>query len=138
MHCRAVRLAGVAILLVCLCASLGLLAGCGSSEPHLPHVTVVASFGPKPREATINLQSSGSGAGVAAIVLTHPNGHREEIGEAVLENGLSTGNGSQLPPGRYDYTVYAIAKASVPKAPMFPAGARIPANIIASGMFVIR
>jgi len=138
MRSAAVRVAAVTVLLVCGCTLPGWLAACGSSGPHLPHVTVGLSLGPKPHQATISLQSSGSGAGVAAIVLTYPNGHRREIGEAVVENGLSTGNGpDQLPPGRYEYTVYAIATSSVPKAPLFPASARVDKNIIGSGSFVI-
>ena len=138
MRSAAARVAVVSILLVCGCALPGLLAACGSSGPHLPHVTVGVSVGPKPHEATISLQSTGRGTGVAAIVLTYPNGHRREIGQAVVEDGLGTGNGpGQLPPGRYEYTVYAIATASAPKAPIFPANARVDKNIMATGAFVI-
>ena len=138
MHSTAVRRLGIALLIACACSPFWLLTACGSSEPHLPHVKVDVSFGPKPREATIRLQYSGSGAGVAAIVLTHPNGHRDEMGQSVIQNGVGAGFGRQLPRGLYEYTVYAVAEASVPDAPMFPAGARVRKNIIASGTFVIR
>jgi hypothetical protein len=134
----AARVAVVAILLACGCTLPGLLAGCGSAGPHLPHVTVGVFLGPRPRQATIDLRSTGSGSGVASIVFTYPNGHRRDIGEAVVEDGLGTGNGpEQLPRGRYKYTVYAVATASAPMAPTFPANGHVAKNIIASGTFVI-
>ena len=138
MHAAPVRLVCLSIALVCLMAIPGLLTGCGSEDPHLPDVAAGVTVGPRPGEATITVKSSGSGAGVAAVALTYPNGHRRGVGQGVLEGGTDLGWGLRdLPPGRYTYTIYAVATPSVPEAPILPKGARVDKNNIASGTFLI-
>jgi predicted small lipoprotein YifL len=138
VHTAPIRLVCLFVALVCLAAIPGLLTGCGSEGPQLPDVAAGVTVGPRSGEATVTVKSSGTGAGVAAVVLTYPNGHRRQAGQGVLEDGLGLGWGVRdLPPGRYTYTVYAVATPSVPEAPTLPAGARADKNIIASGTFVI-
>ena len=138
MHAAPVRLVCVAIVLVCLSAAPALLAGCGSGEPHLPDVTTGVMVGPKSGEATVTVQSSGSGAGVAALVLTYPDGHRRQVGSGVLEGGADLGYGLRdLPPGSYSYALYGLATPSVPQDAAFPAEAWVDENILASASFVI-
>jgi hypothetical protein len=133
-----VRPVGIAILLVCACASLWLLTGCGTSKPHLPHVTTGVTVGPKPHQATLSLSSSGDGYGVAEFVLTYPDGHKHVAGDGVLENGTSLGwTPEQMPSGRYEYTLYAVPTATQPMAPDFPSSARTEKNILSSGTFAI-
>jgi hypothetical protein len=138
VHAAPVRLVCLSIVLVCLAAVPGLLTGCGSEEPHLPDVTAGVTVGPTSGAATFSVKSSGSGAGVAAIVLTYPDGHEQPVGQGVLEGGIDLGYSREdLPLGRYTYTIYAVATPSVPEAPTMPAGAQVDKNIIASGTFVI-
>ena len=138
MHAAPVRLVCLSIVLVCLAAVSGLLTGCGSEEPHLPDVTAGVTVGPTSGAATVTIKSSGSGAGVAAVVLTFPDGHRRPVGQGVLEGGIDLGYSREdLPPGQYTYTIYAVATPSVPADPTMPAGAQVDKNIIASGTFVI-
>jgi hypothetical protein len=138
VHAAPARLVCLSIALVCLAAIPGLLTGCGSEEPHLPDVTAGVTVGPRPGEATVTVKSSGSGTGVAAVVLTYPDGHRRQVGQGVLEGVTDLGYGlTDLPPGQYTYTIYAVATPSVPAAPTLPAGARVDKNIIASGTFVL-
>ena len=118
MHAAPARLVCLSIVLVCLAAIPGLLTGCGSEGPHLPDVTAGVTVGPTSGAATITVKSSGSGAGVAAIVLTYPDGHRRPVGQGVLEGGTDLGySRGDYPPGRYTYTIYAVATPSVPEAP---------------------
>jgi hypothetical protein len=138
VHAAPVRLVCIAIVLVCLTATSGLLAGCGSEEPHLPDVTTGAMVGPRSGEATISVKSSGSGAGVAAVVLTYPDGHRRQVGSGVLEGGEDLGYGlKDLPSGSYSYALYGLATSSVPQDAAFPAAALVDENIVASASFVI-
>jgi hypothetical protein len=130
VHAAPVRLVCIAIVLVCLTATSGLLAGCGSEEPHLPDVTTGAMVGPRSGEATI--------AGVAAVVLTYPDGHRRQVGSGVLEGGEDLGYGlKDLPSGSYSYALYGLATSSVPQDAAFPAAALVDENIVASASFVI-
>jgi hypothetical protein len=139
VHAAPVRLVCVAFILVCLSASPGLLAGCGSKDaPHLPDVTTDVIVGPGSGEATINVKSSGSGVGVAAVDLTYPDGHLRQVGQGVLEGVTDLGYGlKHLPSGPYTYAIYAVATPSVPEAPILPDGARVDDNIVASGQFTI-
>jgi hypothetical protein len=138
VHAAPARLVCFSIVLVCLAAIPAMLSGCGSEKPHLPDVTAGVTVGPTSGTATVTLKSSGSGVGVAAIVLTYPDGHRRQVGQGVLEGGTDLGYSREdLPPGRYTYTIYAVATPSVPAAPILPAGAQADKNIIASGTFVI-
>lgn len=138
MHSRAVRLAGAALLLACACASLGLLAGCGSGDPQLPEVTTGVMVGPQPHKATITVSSSGEGYGVVEVVLTYPDGSRHAAGVGVLERDLSLGwTTAELPSGQYTYTLYAVPTATQPIDADFPSDGRAEKNIISSGSFTI-
>jgi hypothetical protein len=71
-------------------------ASCGSESPdrsasaalHLPHVTVAFQAD---RRDTITVASHGSGIGLAATVLSFPDGHRKVWGCALLQDGVSGG-----------------------------------------------
>ena len=126
MHSTAVRRLGIALLIASACSPFWLLTACGSSEPHLPHVTTSVMTGPKPHEATFSLSSSGNGYGVAELVLTYPNGHRHVGGDGVLEDGTTVGwTPEQLPSGHYEYTFYAVPRATRPMAPDSSIGRRL-------------
>jgi len=72
-------------------------------------------------------------------MLTYPNGHRHVIGEGVLENGTGIGfEPHGLGPGRYSFTIYALATKTPPMDPRFPASARTPDHILQSGDLVVR
>ncbi len=43
-----------------------------------------------------------------------------------------------LRPGRYQWTVYAVARKSTPKYPIFPDDARTAQNVVASRTVVIK
>ena len=138
MRSTTVRLFGILILLVCACTSLALLAGCGSSKPHLPHVTTGVMVGPKPHQATISLTSSGDGYGVAELVLTYPDGHKHVAGNGVMEDGTGLGwTPRQLPSGQYGYTFYAVPTSTLHMDADFPSDGRTESNIISSGTFAI-
>jgi hypothetical protein len=126
------------VLMACIAAATGLVAGCGSRGAHLPKVTTNVQLGPKSGQVTIGVKSSGSGYGIGQIALTYPSGHLNAQGGGLLMDGIGWSNlYGPLRPGSYKYTLYAVPKKSAPKYPIFPDGARTPQNVVASGTFVV-
>ena len=107
------------VLLAALIAAT-LAAGCGSSsETAMPTFSAIASAGPKAHEATVSVTSDGSGTASAAIVLTYPDGHRSLLDTGswrAMDSGTNTR--SDLPPGIYTFTVYAIPDGGQDSAPI--------------------
>jgi hypothetical protein len=135
---------GCRILLVATvaCFAVSLLAACGSpvaSAPHLPKVSTVIKAGPKPGQATISISSKGNGQGVAQMVLTYPDGHREIAGGVALEDG-ATGTWAPrgLEPGLYECTVYAVTTLPTPGGPWLAKTERTQDNVLTSKTFVVR
>jgi hypothetical protein len=127
-------------MVACLAASL--LAACGSpvaTAPHLPRVTTVIKAGPKPGHAIISISSKGDGHGVAQVVLTHPDGHREVVAGFALEDGNSGVWAPRgLPAGLYECTVYAVTTLPTPGGPWLAKADRIQDNVLISKTFIVR
>ena len=130
---------GAVLIAGCLVAAASLACACGSRAPHLPHVTATAVVSANGRRVTIQVQSSGSGHGIGQAVLTYPDGRKAGDNGGQMEEGVGWSQWfGPLRPGRYEWAVYAVARGSTPKYPIFPDGARTAQNIVASGTVVIK
>ena len=119
-----------------------LSAGCGSSGPHLPHVTVSLFGGPKDYQWNIKIASHGSGFGFSVLVIQYPDGRRHEWGGTLLQDGAA---GTQtvnfyggMPRGDYRYFVYGVPTSSKLSWYFVPVRAQVPKNLVASGSFHIQ
>jgi hypothetical protein len=126
----------VVVALIAVCGFVA--AGCGAAtEPAMPHLGVSATVGPKPHGATVSIAVSGVGTAMAAIVITYPDGHREQTGsgqwQAADSGSFTTSN---LPKGNYEYTVHAIS-AKAQNAPPLSVGYFVDRYAVASGAFTI-
>ena len=111
------------------------LAACGASA-GMPQLKVSVTVGPQPHRATISVIASGSGEAMADVVLTYPDGSKQELVSAHFKDGGSTRFFSDgLPKGRYSYTVWAIPGGE--NYTTFPTSGRVDQNIVASPTFVM-
>jgi len=111
------------------------LAACGGSA-GVPHFKVSATVGPQPHRATISVIASGSGEAMADVVLTYPDGSKQELVSAHYKDGGSTRHWNDgLPKGKYTYTVWAIPGGE--NYTTFPTSGRVEQNIVASPTITI-
>ena len=128
----------VVLLVVCLAVGLGFVVGRSSHGAHLPHVTTSVRLASGRHLVRISVHASGSGYGICQVGLTYPDGHRLARGGGLLADTTTLGYSyGPLPPGAYRYVVYAVARRTMPKYPIYPSGARTKRNIVAAGSFGI-